>query len=842
MNITFCIFRFLLVLFVLFPRICFAYPSAEITGSNAGDPPLSFGVTATISGFGLISDRRLALSYSESLRIADMGYFALESSQPPALNTTDETDGIIGGIAYESSGNIILASQEDGDLLIFDLSDITATPGSIELASGDTLGPVVADENGLYAYVADNTSQSIHVVDLLDRSLSHTIELTISGVESFTVTEGIFVDSTDEAYFTTSGGSVVYIASGASSASYILISSDVYLSSLAAYPNEDYIYVVDADNAEIYRISTSTHQIVAQDIDISANPAPTDIVITDITNPSATYAYVAGDYGVSFIDAGNDEVIDMGSDPDIDGEPLETSATPYWLAASSSTDGYVYMGFATGYVGVLSANPWVNITDIAYSSGGSQMGAGESFTVTFRSNVDGDYEIRAGGSITADGTLLTDSAGAQGGSVTADTDTAVAINYDDNSGAFAEGANALWVFVTSGSNRGREAATVTIDTPPGDVAINSTSFGDGRIYVIFDRITAADMSVYRFYADTDEATALAMTDPTAEVAQAASGATQTAEIGGLTNGTLYYVAVEAVDAAGNTSATRSVTSEVPAATEGPAGLLGEKGCSLVADVDGDARLSIFLLLSLPPAVLIGISLRRRWRGISAAFALFLLFALYSAEALAQAGYVEEKKIAAVEFGKESPQWWEFEVKTGFWLPQNDVLNSIFTPCCNLITRVQGGFLYDHRYGVGVGVGFLYKTANALGTGAHAGQPSGDRFSFLLIPIETNFTWRLQYIDPAYIVPYMRAGLDYVIFREGVAGRTTKGVKYGVHGGMGLQLDLGAMADVSRDLDFDFGINDFYLTLEGMYQWINDFGGGGLDLSGPVFSIGFLFEF
>jgi len=59
----------------------------------------------------------------------------------------------------------------------------------------------------------------------------------------------------------------------------------------------------------------------------------------------------------------------------------------------------------------------------------------------------------------------------------------------------------------------------------------------------------------------------------------------------------------------------------------------------------------------------------------------------------------------------------------------------------------------------------------------------------------------------------------------------------------MQINLKAIdPDGIKSLDDDFGINDLFVTLEAQYQFINSFGSTGLDLSGPVFSIGFLFEF
>jgi hypothetical protein len=87
---------------------------------------------------------------------------------------------------------------------------------------------------------------------------------------------------------------------------------------------------------------------------------------------------------------------------------------------------------------------------------------------------------------------------------------------------------------------------------------------------------------------------------------------------------------------------------------------------------------------------------------------------------------------------------------------------------------------------------------------------------------------------------MKAGFDGVIFRDATGGNTTKGIKWGMHGVGGVQWNIGAAAD-DKSLE-QVGILGMFFTTEVTYQWINNFGGKGLDLTGPIFSIGFLFYF
>jgi hypothetical protein len=194
------------------------------------------------------------------------------------------------------------------------------------------------------------------------------------------------------------------------------------------------------------------------------------------------------------------------------------------------------------------------------------------------------------------------------------------------------------------------------------------------------------------------------------------------------------------------------------------------------------------------------------------------------------------------FAKDpSPQWWSTEVKTGFWIPKSTNIKHFFGDCCNLITRVQGGLLYKGRYGAELGVGIMVKDGTAIGT--ISGEDSQDGFNFLIVPMETNFVWRVDYWAWDYVLPYLKAGVDYVYFRENLQSNVTEGLKFGFHGTLGTQINLKFVdPDGIKSLDDDTGINDIFLTLEAQYQFINNFGSTGLDLSGPVFSVGLLFEF
>ncbi len=797
-----------------------------MTGTS---PPFNFGFNDTVTGFLLTDDDTMIASYGETLAIVDLGYFALAAEQPPPLDIDADTDGRLTAIAYSSARNRVYAPQDDGDCLNYDLSNITVDPGTVTIAESTEMGAIAIDNNAQNAYIINKNDNTVNVLDLAVLAVGSIIPLTIPSVTAFNVTAAAHDSLTNEIYFLTDKGVVFFMEAAGLGATAITIdpANAANLTAAAVTPNGLFVYVTNQTENTVVKLDANTHAIVTE-IDFTENPAPTGIAITEVTNPTATYAYVAGSKGVSVINMADDVVLDMGTDPAVAHEPIPMSVVPKNVTASSAADGYVYTANATQTVGIISANPWVTISSLTYSGGGSSMGLHESFTIAFQADEMGTAELRSGGDVSGNGTLLVDSTGVTSFPIaTIDTDVTVTVNYDDNTSAFIEGANEVFVFVTDAEgNTGRMAATVNVDTPPPAPQIRSTGFGNASIYVTFDRLDVADMNNYNIYVDTDPAAVLTKTEIAASPAQAASGDTQEAKVSGLTNSLTYYIAMEAVDAGGNVSLTRSSTFPdgspafaIPQETGGPCEFAGETGCSLMR-----------VKASPYPAILISLSL-----------ALLVVFRIGKKKASILI-LVAATLISSEAFAKEpSSQWWSLEVKTGFWMPKNGNVGHFFGDCCNLITRIQGGLLAHGRYGAEAGVGFFVKDGQAAGL--ITGEESQDSFNFFMMPFETNFVWRVDYWNWDYFLPYLKAGVDYVFFRENLQGKTTKGLKFGMHGVIGAQLNLKVIdEDAMRSLDDDLGINDMFLTFEAQYQYINNFGGKGLNLSGPVFSIGFLFEF
>lgn len=112
-----------------------------------------------------------------------------------------------------------------------------------------------------------------------------------------------------------------------------------------------------------------------------------------------------------------------------------------------------------------------------------------------------------------------------------------------------------------------------------------------------------------------------------------------------------------------------------------------------------------------------------------------------------------------------------------------------------------------------------------------------------------FDWAaLRYSVP--LVPYAKGGLIYQLWwvteGDGVEyadGQRGAGGKWGYQGSLGISLMLDMLEPrLARDFDTDVGVNHSYLFAEYTYADVNNFGGGGLDLSSRHWMFGLTLEY
>lgn len=589
-----------------------SFPDKERISTTLSEPPLT-AVSSQASQMVLDGDEFLYVIFGDSIERVDLGKWALSGEEIPDLvDLSDEENGEdltgdVTGIAIR--GDFFYAAQTDGDLIVVDLNDITATPDSIDLGES-TFGAVVADpETGSdddKLYILDKTKNSVEVFDISEGKITSSIPLKDTQGTAVAPRALALVNfptassssSVDKLYVASDRGLVFMISEGAASTSttITLSSTNKELAILAPTPGGNFLLVGNTTDDTVHVINTATDAEVdtvssqsgVNPIEISPNDGLRSIVVTEVADPDDTYAYVTGSDGVTVVDLDMAtssfdgfsliDFNDKGSG-DSEDEPMTLSAIGGPIVASTTGD-FLLTSNADASLSVISDNPFASIQSTSLGDG--PLTVGGSFTVTFQSDEAGTYEIRAGGDRTGSGTLL-----GSGTVDAADTDVTTAeVSYDAS--LFSEGRNRLFVLVTDASgHRGHDAVDIKVDTPPSSLEITEVGFGNEKVFVTFKRLNLEDMDLYRIYVDTSSDVVAAKAEVAGSITQPSSGDTVTARVSGLANGQLYFVGVEAVDKSGNVGprATRLTTgalaSATPEVTAGLAGILGEGGCSLL---------------------------------------------------------------------------------------------------------------------------------------------------------------------------------------------------------------------------------------------------------------------
>ncbi len=574
-----------LVIVALSPRQVLSYPNMERMPTSLSQPPLNLGLSTPTASRIDNKNRLIYLIAAETLQVVDLDTFALSKITPYNIASDDTLSGSLFGMDVDTVQGKLYISQEGGKLLIYDTADLTAAPDQLVLASGKSLTRVAADTTNGEVYVLNVSDSSVLRYNPISGDvISIPLDTVASGltINNMAYVPNISGDA-GALYLSSTSGRLLTIPSGGTTVTVITLDQSLAdsLKGIAASPDSSSIYVVNASQKLVHIISTSTNS-QSGTIDLGANSALDQITVTDVTNPSGTYGFVMGSLGVSVFDTTNGTVFDLGT-TDTDAEPLSVSGTGNLLA---SDDGYIFIPY--GQIAVVTDNPFVSVTGISYSGGGSALSAGGEVVITLQSDEVGSYELRVGKNST--GSILTDTAGDTSGTITAaDTDQSVTIAYDDTASLWTEGVNDVFISVTDANgNRGHMVTNVTVDNPPPTVDIERVDFGDKKLQVTLTRLTQSDISTYQVYAETTASAVTTSTTVAGVAVQPISGDTVVVTVTGLVNGQQYFIGAEALDSNGSVSASRTVlltngnvATGVPELTLGPAGASGQAGCSLI---------------------------------------------------------------------------------------------------------------------------------------------------------------------------------------------------------------------------------------------------------------------
>jgi len=300
-------------------------------------------------------------------------------------------------------------------------------------------------------------------------------------------------------------------------------------------------------------------------------------------------------------------------DAELDGSLSIDGSYAVEFAMPSSGDDPVYVRASDSTVRVVSDRPWID----GITATPDTVQDGDTFTITFTPDADGDYDIRDGGPDADDGSSIAT------GRATADVEVSVELSVDDLE---EEGDNRLFVYLEDDAgNVGKDSVVVNRDTPPEVVTGLSAEGGDNKLVVTWTSSDDPDIDHYELYlsdvvftgegdlpafavlvneGEDDERT----DDYPMDVEWTAASTQHSVTLEGLVNDTVYYLTVVSIDSSDLESGPATVVTGIPVATCAASECAGDTyGCTCAPNSIAAAPLrpralawAAFLLAILAP--------------------------------------------------------------------------------------------------------------------------------------------------------------------------------------------------------------------------------------------------
>lgn len=215
---------------------------------------------------------------------------------------------------------------------------------------------------------------------------------------------------------------------------------------------------------------------------------------------------------------------------------------------------------------------------------------------------------------------------------------------------------------------------------------------------------------------------------------------------------------------------------------------------------------------------------------------------------------------------ETPRWGALEFKLGGYKPritaetgEGNPYDQVFGASAMLLGEVEYDRLFWNKFGSlsgGLSAGYAEKYANVLvgeSGGTAVTTEVSERTGLKVLPLKLLAVYRFDYAALHWsipVVPYGKAGLAFTpwwsIKGSGVEfanGERGAGGQWGYAfiGGISIMLDAFDQR-LAKDFDSDLGVNHSYLFAEYVYEDVNDFGQGGIDLSSRRWMFGLTLEY
>jgi len=715
---------------------------------------------------------------------------------------------------------------DDGTLAVVDLDDDDGTialgKDTIQVSDLTTLA-LAASGDALYVLAdQDEGYPRVHLVDPETASTDANVD------ENFPVT--LSQAGVEDVHL---GSNYLFVAQGGDDVSKVALSTGSSVRAQENLGGRDFVdlytltdsmaYVVDASGGLIqFNAGANDYYILLDDDD--GLVAPTSVAIMEDGETYALLLYEADSEAVLVYGVGS-ETGTPASEPD---DRFSADHVSEFVVCGA----YIIAGGETGVLQVLTEAPWVTVEEPT----SSVVTAGSTVTLSFSSDVAGDYRVLLNGTLDDEGEELAS------GDLDADESISIELVVDET---YNEGANRIWVLVEDGELTGHGATTIDVDNPPGDVSLSQDNigFGDQQFTVSFTGVDDEDISFYALYLSlfefepTDYATGGPEFDGRDDISvpveiSATAGEDIIYTVSPLTNDVTYYVAVRAVDEGGLEGTMSDVVAVKPRRTASASELANEPGgfCGITdAGGAGAAMLAFGLLLR-----------RRREQALTvgrlACAPILLLMCL---------GAVFPLNTAHAESVFERGWSTSVALRYGPFEPVDGNIMTVYGEDDHGVAFLEVGQSIWGLLEGNVGLGFYQELGNAV---AESDQEVSAEHTMLTgLPISVGLNLRLDILKEQLIVPFAGTGYSYWVWRENwyvnpdVGGASSMiGGKGGRYMNAGISVRLDAFEPVRASvLKIRSGVDDSYLTAEWRRQ---DVGDDGLVFDGDFTTVGLKLAF
>lgn len=506
--------------------VCASYPGTNTHTISVGSAPTSIALT---EDYLFVTN-----SFEDTVSVIDIDTYSVEE-------TIDVGDNPMHVIANATGTKIYVTNKDDDSISVISVTDLEVD----DTITGIGEGPAAMcfSASGDKLYVACTDSDSVVIVSTSDDTKSDSITGVGDGPAYLAIT------SDNKYLYVTleNASSVSIIDLSDNSVTDDKIAVGTKPQGIAITPGGNYIYTANLSSDSLSDISVSSGRVVETVSD--AGDGVKEIVILSngetaiVTNSNSSNVSV-----VNILDNTVTETITVGS-------------TPNGICASDDDLTVYVANKGSNTVTVLEDQALIRIDSVDKR----YLNASATSQISWHTTESGTYQIEIGGDGTKDsGTVIESGSVTSSDAMTTDIDSATHLVSGD-------GAYKVYFYLTiTGGAEHTNDATLILDTiaPSAPTGLES-DFGDTKVTLTYDETNDSDIDKYNIYYGTATGTY----DNSVETA-----ANGSYTLTGLTNGTTYYIAIAAIDIAGNESAKSTEISETPDEILGLAGLTGEEGC------------------------------------------------------------------------------------------------------------------------------------------------------------------------------------------------------------------------------------------------------------------------